>query len=433
MQNSTINTTYSLPNAHFGGEQWPFGTGSSVDPRATHTPVTSIQVAAYNSSGSTNCLVSLRVVNTALTTIVSSNTQVLTGGLQTLDFTFNSASLFEDNIYQLYLNSGSPGNPCNLSNLYTLNFGANNDGYPYATGFDITNSATSTKDIYFIVNGGYSTISFTDTPTSTCNFSNFKFTPSFSTADLANCSTATSTCSQGVAMNANTNTTTYLYNTNYGNIASFSFPTYIPNPFTFVSGTVYNARAYICSSDNQFDCRMGVGTNNNILAYSEPWQFIVNGLNTCSTTYYSQSEIPPPGATTSTELISLRAQAAGQCDAFNDGTVLGGVVWGLCKVMVYLFVPSDDSLNNYRSLQAQVQNKPPFGYISVFTNQLSQFSSSTSSTPSVSTSTYFSTSSLSTLVATPWYGSVRTIIGYIFWLLLLLYLYWRAKHFSLQG
>lgn len=439
IQNTDKSTTYALPNAHFGGEQWPLATGAGNDPYASHVAVTSIVVNVKNNTN--GCHAVLRVVNKSLSTFTSDNRVTLTNTLTDYTFTFTNPNIYVDEIYRIYVNSvAGGGNPCTLSANYDLTFGAGNNSYSYADGFDITGSTTSTNDIYFVVNGGRSTVSFVGTPLSTCNFSNWKIQRQFSSSDTAACLSPTTTptnCSLGVAWNVNANSTsTYLYNVNSGQSASCNGATgqcYIPNNFTFVSGTVYDARAYICNTNNSGDCYLGVGYNSNILAYSDNWEFIANGLDTCTTTYYSQNEIPAPQGATSTQYQTLVAMATGQCDSYNDHSVLGGVAWGLCKVLVSLFVPSQDALNNFSNLRAQVSAKPPFGYVSVFTTQIGNLTSATSTTSTLNSVTSTSAMQLSSIANISIISTIKTAFGWFLWFVFVWYVYSRFKNFSLHG
>lgn len=276
-------------------------------------------------------------------------------------------------------------------------------------------------------------INFTDTPTSTCQFDNWSVSPYVTSADATTC-LASHTCSMGVAMNLSGSEETYVFNVNDGGDDIFDDPTYIVNSWGMASGSVYNARAYICSKTGPDECYMGATTNPNIMAISPQWSFIVDGLDTCTTTYFSQGEINPPAFSTSTANETLIAQANQTCLTYNDSSVLGGVVYGLCKVMVALFVPSDGILDNFGNLRTMVSTKPPFGYINVFTTQIGNLSSASSTTNTTfATNTSTSAMQISSIGQISIFGIVRTAFGWFLWFIFVIYVYNRFKHFSLHG
>jgi len=211
-------------------------------------------------------------------------------------YSTSSSGLFEDfNIvadedYWIYLSCGNATQFRNTNIKGTLSDDITNGQFGTSTDRGTTiNNGTSMLDIGLVVNIGLSDsiIEFTDTPTSTCNFANWKIQPNFSDADFEACG-VTSTCSQGVAYNYGTDsTTTYPFNYNYGGLQSYENIIYLPKQAEFTSGTIFNARAYMCRDNTRLDCFLGVETNENIFAVSENWEFVVNGLDTCTTTYFS--------------------------------------------------------------------------------------------------------------------------------------------------
>lgn len=332
------------------------------------------------------------------------------------------------------------GNGTQFANTQWLGSSSDVMGGVFGTSsnFGTTITATGTladAGIVLDVSVTSSQIILASTPLSTCNFSNWGYNLYSDSTDTSNCINDLSyNCSIGVALNAGSfSESDYIFNSNGHTTAEINGISYFANNFTFVSGTVYHARMYYCSKNTTEECYLGVGENPNILAVSNDWQFIVNGLDTCSTTYFSQNSIPPPGAIVNEQYTSLVSQANAQCNAFSDGSVLGGVVYGICRALVFLFVPSQDSLSNFSNLKTQVSAKPPIGYFNIYANQLNTFST-TNTTSTVASSTGMNFSSAVSVYATyPFFTYILTGIAILVYVAFAFYMYWRFKHFSLHG
>lgn len=430
LQQIEMGDNLTTGNATNMGMLWK--TNGSADPNATSNQITSIEVRVKNGTGTT-CNVNMRAYYSAANYISSDNIEAITANYQYLTFTFSSALLTEANLVKFYLNYSGVGGCALLSNYTPTYAGSSADVYPYADMWKVSPSTTSTSDVYFVINGGGSVVSFVDTPTNTCNFANWKINSYFNSSDLADCVNS-NTCSVGVGYNANfSSTNTYQFNINYPvyNTIQLANPNdwYIPNSYTFVSGTVYDARAYICSDNVFANCFVGNGYNSRLLAYSDNWEFIANGLDTCTSTYYSQGEATPPNGTTSTAYNSLVNQANNSCLSYNDGSVIGGVVYGLCKSLVFLFVPSDGALNNFVQLKDQVAAKPPFGYVSIYGGQIADFSNVTNTSSTITTSTLIN--DIATFATnTPWYQTIKTAIGAFLWVIFGFAVWRFFKHFA---
>lgn len=413
------------------------------------TPTTTItSVTVYLKTNNT-CGFKIKLTNTSLSTLSSSNVTTTAGVAQAYTFNFSANSNFHTgNLSKFGFDFGNSMGGCTLT--------ADHSGYiygsistsSYSNGYWSTVGTTTPANAYFIINGSSASswIAFANTPISTCNFQNFALVGGISTSTASVCGTtvgsysSTGTCSVGVGYNAGTaDSQTYIYNSNNA-VGSFNTlnalsAVNIPKPSTFVSGTVYNARAYICSSNNASDCWLGAnGTNSEILAQSNDWSFIVNGLDTCSTTYYSQFIIPSPSTSSVfADFGNILYQANQQCDAFRDGSITGGVAWGICKVMVSLLVPSQDSLNNFTNLKNDLSAKPPFGYITVYSTALDTLSNATSTTSTLSTVTSTAELQLSTWSQIGVFSQIRTAFEWFLYFVVGVWIFNRLRKLSLHG
>lgn len=298
--------------------------------------------------------------------------------------------------------------------------------YPFlSTLFATTNEFQSN------VPGGSSFVSFYSTSTSFCqNTRQWKLNTTFGNDSIFQCQ-ASGTCSVGVAWNGfAANTSTYALNNNDiafsagSDLASLSTrPYYMPMRFTFGPSTTFNARAYLCDGNSATTCRLDLAAsplNTHIIAYSDNWQFTVKDPSdvACSSSigFESPNEVTAgsPVVTQNTALTDLYNQALAQCDAFGQQTpVIGGVVQGLCRVLMTLFIPSQSSFDTLLSLRTAVANKPPFGYYNVYISSLQGIESSTSTAAVVSDSDV--TTGISIFSGIGWYQTWMIIIRALLW------------------
>jgi len=311
-------------------------------------------------------------------------------------------------------------------------FGYSASGSPTST--DSTYNGSFQQSYYIItVSSNVSTIQFETTPASTCSFSNFSANLYPTSVDEQACADS-GTCTIGVALNSGMASTTFVYPYIIGSVqtASLLNPVQISNGFTMVSGTVYNARAFYCSQNDQTDCTVYSG-NPNLLAYSSNWQFVVNGLDTCTTTYYNQGTIPFPVYATSSP-VDYTAMINTNCDAYRDGSMLGSVQYGFCKILSTLFLPNQNSMEQFTGIQNLVATKPPFGYVTVY----GTFVSSTINGVPTASSTIASSSFAYTDISTPFQNNflvqaLQQGITILLYAAVPFYIFFRLKNFSLHG
>jgi len=206
--------------------------------------------------------------------------------------------------------------------------------------------------------------------------------------------------------------------------------TIIPKTGDLVSGYAWYARAYLCDSTEQSECDFSLSSNaSHILAQSDLYQFIVNDpsapLLACPTNgskvLYPNSITPNATSTDPSNNITCN----------ESSTFFGN---SLCALFQYLFVPDNQYMNNFTNLKSRVENKPPFGYVTVFTTQIQNLSTATSTTStafdSISSAQNMQLASIATLSIFDW---LRTAFGWFLWVAFVFYIYHRFKNFSLHG
>lgn len=287
---------------------------------------------------------------------------------------------------------------------------------------------------------GSSAVLFDQTPSSTCQFKQWKLNVTFGQDSDFACN-ASQTCSVGVTWNTfDGNTTSYRLTEpdlplNGDVRLASNFAYYYQTKFFFATNTVYNARAYLCKKSSAADCRLDLNTpNGNIIAYSDNYRFTVTDQGACSSTIY---ESPGEAVRTSTNpnqdntFNDLYESALNQCDQFGSNIpIVGGVVTGLCRVLVTLFIPSQGAFDKLASLRGAVANKPPFAYYTVFSGTISSLSTATSTASVISTSSADFVSSVQAYTGFTWYQTYLTIIRALLWVAFAFGIYRFFKYFT---
>jgi len=183
----------------------------------------------------------------------------------------------------------------------------------------------------------------------------------------------------------------------------------VPKKTEMASSTTYYARAFLIDTRNPINF-----TQDHVLAYSSEYVFEVNSTNMAGNSSWTLYN-----PTTSTESKGWEYS----CDlskGFFSST--------MCNMFLFLFYPMSSDLDKWVSLKYELEDKPPFGYIKVYTEQFKTIATSTSST-------------LETMIGTDYntYTDVQdiSIFSKIFtaleWLLWLLFGFWvlnRFRHFN---
>jgi hypothetical protein len=95
----------------------------------------------------------------------------------------------------------------------------------------------------------------------------------------------------------------------------------------------------------------------------------------------------------------------------------------LCQAFVWLFYPSQSSLNQFATIKATYQNKPPFGYFPLIQTAISNLSNGTSSVVLITTSTESSFDVV--------FGTIKTGISWVLYFLLGWWIFHKFKNIDL--
>lgn len=340
--------------------------------------------------------------------------------------------------YFFYQSSNAPAETCSgLERTGTLR-GTTGNPYIYAT----TTGASAINDWYFATYANPSTpntttIRFSTTPTTTCDFSNWSVYYSMSsstTATLTNGDYGISVMS-GFSPEAGSMT-----NQDFDNFSdwfsgtstiSVSATSLIPKDTPLTPGFTFYAQASLCNSLNPDDCEFNFSSDRSEhqIASSSVWQFIIddasNPILVCPA---NNGQVAYQGLVTPS-VTSTQASNNITCDP-NSGFFQSS----MCYLFQYLFFPKTESIRQFSSIQERISNKAPFGYISVFSSQISNLSSASSTTStafsSISSSEGLQLSTWSTLAI---FETIRTIFNWFLWIVFVFYVFHRFKNFSLHG
>jgi len=124
-----------------------------------------------------------------------------------------------------------------------------------------------------------------------------------------------------------------------------------------------------------------------------------------------------PGGVTSEEVTS--------CDDES------GLTWAICKVFNLLLVPSQASVDKFMSINSTLETKFPFVYVYQFSDSIDDLY--TASSTATSTISYdfaglgtLTLLSVDQLEAVPFQGWLRTILGYLMWIMFAVLVYTRT-------
>lgn len=127
-------------------------------------------------------------------------------------------------------------------------------------------------------------------------------------------------------------------------------------------------------------------------------------------------------STTTTTIINTNVSTSTL--VFIPNEVCGALDFGcdLKNGLLWILQPSTDSVSQLVGYKSQIENKPPFGYITLLTTQLGNLSTTSTSTFSIIIPTY-----LATYIFTP----IKIALGALLWFVALVWLYNRLKHLQL--
>jgi len=136
--------------------------------------------------------------------------------------------------------------------------------------------------------------------------------------------------------------------------------------------------------------------------------------------------------------VSLSGATAFCSSVFEDSTF--GIMSGLCRVLTYLFIPSQDSLNNFSSAKDILKTKIPYSYFYDIQTLTGSISSSSGTFPSITVpfnlglGQSHASISLFSLSAVQYYlpaGSMtifRTLMAYSLWFTFMLFVWRTIRH-----
>lgn len=258
--------------------------------------------------------------------------------------------------------------------------------------------------------------SFTDLiamPTTTCDFASWQ-----TTSHVDDAVKATYTGGGSLAVVYGTVPTVYAYQDTITFIPDGRG--LVPKNTTLPAGS-YVARSYLCNSNVEEDCDFTFGQNSgNIVAESIEYTFTVG--ETCT------EQVLYPGSTTPS------ATSTNGGDNLTCDQASNFFTSGMCQLFEYLFSPSPQAVSRFGDLKDELAAKPPFGYISVYQEQIGNLSTASSTTSSAFTGISSANSlHLSTWATLEIFDTIRTVFAWFFWLVFVFYIYRRFREFSLHG
>lgn len=398
--------TFCLPAHAFTIEQHVLDTNADF---SSEVPISQTFVWPYQPADLSSITVTGRALNGAgssvsigINTVTASSSDYLCGSTpifwpnsdpQFFTYTFSGCTLDNAHIYAFTIQQGGTS-----QSLRT--YGDSMNGY--ADGYALTLSsyglASSTPrgdvlDLYFdiTVGSGSNLVDFYRRNASIPDFNNWILDFAVPTTSWSD---AIANWKVGVDYTFNSSTYyDYGYFTTSSLTAGYAG---IPKPTTFASGTLVTAYAYIKN-----------GYTNAIMGSSSVYTFYVTSGEKSD---YSAWQSP---ISTTSPIVS-----GSTCDSTNgwfDKTV--------CYTLNGLFAPSDASLSRLMAIKEEVQNKPPFGYITIYTNAMN----------GLSTSTATSTLDLSEMANLSILAVIRTGLTWFLYLVFGIWVIKRLSNFSLMG
>lgn len=419
------------------------------------TPTTTITAITIRLAIQNGCHKRMIMRNTSSNTLGSSTVIPPDNQIHDYTFTFATSSNFHTgNLQSWTLDTPSPNSgPCTLTSQHTTEVFGNTSTSTYPNGYwSLNGSATPNGTLgneYFIINGTEppSSIDFyfpSGAPTSTCDFSLWPVEYDISSAD-----TALYGGNIGPAVEWS-NTVPRFYSDNIGCTQSTS-SAYIAGTTTstcsapnfgvrkdawLTPGYTYTATPYLVAPLDEYrnDFAPVVGADSDMyIAQGTTWNFIISGQpneNGCQAVNLVYPTGSWPFATTTFD----NPFNVDWCEGIDESGFVGQIKSAFCQAAQYLFKPSQTVFDQFYELKATLENKPPFGYVTVYTNAIEGLETSASST----TSTLSTVTSTAGLQLSTWAGlsivqSVRTAFSWFFYVVFAFYVFNRLRKFSLHG
>jgi len=255
-----------------------------------------------------------------------------------------------------------------------------------------------------------STIAFTTTPSSTCDFWGWPLDTFLTQADLA----VSASWTAQVMLSPTGPTYGFLqYQDNFGFIPPRR--SVIGKTLDLVEGYAYYAKAFLCSSTDTDDCDFSISSNrtNFMEAESDWWEFIVLEGST--------DDCPIDGGlVTSPGLATPSATSTAAGDNITCDQADGFFGSSMCYLFQYLFLPDPGAMTKFGDLKDALAAKPPFGYLTAYQQLWAQVGVSSTVATTTPTMSWTGFTFMTTL---------RTLIGYLFWGLFGAYVVVRFKNF----
>lgn len=321
----------------------------------------------------------------------------------------------------------SCGNTTQFNNVRL--YGSATDVYTDGAAGTSTNRGTTINPVSGVADLGF--IVYLTSPVVTTNTIAFTTTPS-TTPDFAAWNTRVAIVSTSMSDAINNWDRQILWGNSPTDMAAIDDLNGIGliNPFTFEpeaiasipkaaqlnAGQTYFAQAVLC--------KIKVGSSQclgaNIAAQSDVWAFTISSANAVPTQDGNGG---------------ITAASSTNSSNFTCDTTSGFFSTSLCYLYQTLFQPQQSTLQQFATLYTQVQNKPPFGYVTIFANSINGLAAATSTTGTLSTTSTFAMAGMLSVVGQiSFFSDVRNYaLTSILWLAFVFYVYKRFKYFSMHG
>jgi len=239
--------------------------------------------------------------------------------------------------------------------------------------------------------------------TSTCNFQSWKTSYLISDTDLTALNGEGSIFVQYGFSEYNLDYYDFFYPLDESGIGSVLIPR---TGGEIEAGNTLYATVYLCEETNPTDTCTVVGTG-------DTTSFLIND---CA------YNVVVPGGTV--PAVPDPAENEITCEE-TDGIVEES----LCKILVFLFVPSTESVNKMIEVKDLVINKPPLGYFTAYSDTIESLTTATSTTSTIPTSDISLLFGLLSSLAI--WTTFQNVLVVIVWAGFVFYIFERFRHFQL--
>lgn len=389
-----------------------------------------LTITAYGSGRTGNIGTHYRahVYDSNNTLLLDYTGSVTSNAWQLVDFTSSTPGVLTAGRYYVSFVCDTTLEPTCPGNFYpdAFRWGAKTPSTTYTNTleYDRTYSAGIEigADAFFTINDsqaggtGEDTIEFASTPTPRLDFETWLLSMNLSPS-------TTLLCNLGYALQIQANVSGVglcQYGVLYTNSATlqsyddYSFITpvtpgpqelnYLTKKVPFATGTTWTAYAYIRTP------------NHNILAQSDSYTFTINGATNGN--WNSSWYLRNPSTS------SASGGTTYDCDTGHSWFTAG-----MCNMFITLFYPSDAEIQKFLTKGLQVQNKPPFGYFTVYGAAFNSLISANTSTTST-IGTVDQSAGVAFVGSLSFFQTLRDWVSYLIWLAFGLYVFQRFRTFD---